>query len=193
MRFDAGRFDESWRRYVAAVTKVHASFANHLNGGASADQIAATERTIGLSFSPDLRHLLSLHNGGDESFVLPGWELFSAERIVDEWKVWEDLYRTQFKPENYACEPVGPIRGDEWWRLAWIPFCGDGGGNHLCIDMEPADGGTVGQVITMWHDDPRREFIAASLTDFIARIAQDFERGELTWDDEMGGIYETPP
>jgi hypothetical protein len=42
-----------------------------------------------------------------EYHVLPGWELFSTERIADEWKVWEDLYRTQFKPENYDCEPCG--------------------------------------------------------------------------------------
>src|SRR5262245_34873478 len=138
--FDAGKFDDAWRRYVAAATKAHAPFASHLNADASREQIAVAERAVGSAFPPDLRHLLSLHNGGDETFVLPGWELFSAARIVDEWNVWEDLYRTQFKPENYTCAPSGPIRGDEWWRLKWIPFCGDGGGNHLCVDMEPAPG-----------------------------------------------------
>jgi molybdopterin molybdotransferase len=81
---------------------------------------------------------------------LPGWELFSAARIVDEWGVWEDLRRNQFVPEDYTSEPEGSILGDEWWRLAWIPFCGDGGGNHLCVDLDPAPGGTAGQVITMW-------------------------------------------
>ena len=81
------------------------------------------------------------------------------------------------------------IKGDEWWRLPWIPFCGDGGGNHLCVDMEPAEGGINGQVITMWHNDARRELIAKSLTEFIEIIAGDFERGALIWDEEWGGVY----
>lgn len=78
-------------------------------------------------------------------------------------------------PEGYDCEPSGPIKGDEWWRLGWIPFCGDGGGDHLCVDLDPADGGTVGQVISMWHDMPNRDLTGTSLTDFIEIIAADAE------------------
>ncbi len=68
---------------------------------------------------------------------------------------------------------VGKARGS-------IGFSGDGGGNNLCIDMEPAEGGMVGQVITMWHDDATRNLIAPSLTGFIEIIAEDFEDGALT-------------
>lgn len=186
--FDPAAFDNAWRRYTAAVTKAHPPFMGYFNKGASADEIASAERTILTPLSYDLRHLLSLHNGSTEEFVLPGWELFSAKRIVDEWKIWEELWRAEFKPDNEPCMPVGPICSDEWWRLKWIPFCGDGGGNHLCIDMEPARGGTVGQVITMWHDEPTRALIAPSLTAFIAQIAADFEQGKLVWDEDWGGV-----
>jgi cell wall assembly regulator SMI1 len=190
-RFDAARFDRAWARYTAKGAEVHAPFMSCLDKGASEDEIALAERAVGCLFPPDLRHLLSLHNGSKEYQVLPGWALFSAQRIVDEWKCWEGLYHTQFKPEKYDCEPAGPIQGDEWWRLRWIPFCGDGGGNHLCVDMDPADGGRVGQVITMWHDQADRKIVADTLTEFIEIIAQDFEDGELTWDEEWGGVYET--
>jgi cell wall assembly regulator SMI1 len=186
--FDPQTFDQAWRRYTAAATKAHPNFMSYLNKGATADDIAALEAAVGTQVSPDLRHLLSLHNGCLEAFVLPGWELFSAQRIVDEWKIWEELYRTQFKPEGETCLPSGPICSDEWWRLKWIPFCGDGGGNHLCIDMEPARGGTIGQVITMWHDEPTRALIAPSLTAFIEQIAADFEQGKLVWDEDWGGV-----
>jgi cell wall assembly regulator SMI1 len=189
--FDPKRLENAWARYIAKATEAHTPFTTYLKDGATTNQIGSAERAVSCEFPADLRQLLSLHNGSAEYHVLPGWELFSAERIADEWKVWEDLYRTQLKPENYHCEPRGPIKGDEWWRLRWIPFCGDGGGNHLCVDMEPAEGGVRGQVITMWHDDARRELIANSLTEFIEIIADDFQRGALTWDEEWGGVYES--
>lgn len=109
---------------------------------------------------------------------------------MDEWSIWEELRRDQFVPEGNDCAPIGPIRGDEWWRLGWIPFCGDGGGNHLCVDMDPDKGGTPGQVLTMWHDDATRVFVTPSLTEFIELIANRAEKGELRWDEDWGGVYE---
>jgi cell wall assembly regulator SMI1 len=190
MAFDARRLDDAWRRYTSKAAELHPPFTGWLADGASAGVIAATEKAIGCELPPELRHLLSLHNGSEGYQALPGWELFSSERIADEWKIWEDLYRTQFKPERVRCDPTGPVRDDEWWRLRWIPFTGDGGGNHLCVDMDPAVGGTKGQVITMWHDDPSRPFIAKSLTDFIDIIATDLETGALVWDEDWGSFRE---
>lgn len=187
--FGAARFDAAWVRYVDAASRVHAPFRSYLAAPASEEQIAACEQAVKCALPSDLRHLLKLHNGSNEYQVLPGWELFSAERIADEWSVWTELYHDQFKPDDYACEPNGPIRGDEWWRLKWIPFTGDGGGNHLCVDMEPAPRGVVGQIITMWHDDAGRDVAAPSLTELIELLAADFEAGLLTWDDDRGGVY----
>ena len=92
--------------------------------------------------------------------------------------------------KKYCCTPNGAIKGDEWWRLQWIPFCGDGGGNHLCLDMDPPAGGTKGQIITMWHDTDGRDIVGKSLTDFISIIAGDIEKGNLVWNEDWGGIYE---
>lgn len=189
MSFDPRRFDAAWERYIAAIEKSYRLFRIHLGKGASPASIAACEKAIGVTLPPDLRHLLSLRGAGtDDVFVLPGWELFSPDRIVSEWQVWEELRRTEFVPDGYTCEPQGPILGDEWWRLGWIPFCGDGGGNHLCVDTDPAPGGTGGQVISLWHDAPERQLIATSLTEFIEIIARDAEAGELVWDEEWGGV-----
>ena len=189
MAFDPDRFDKAWRRYTEALAKQHPAFKSYFAPGATAAQIDEVERTIGCALPPDSRHLLSVHNGA-EAQVLPGWEMFSTQRIVDEWRIWEDLYQTEFNLYGYDCEPVGPVRGDEWWRLKWIPLTGDGGGNHLCADMEPAEGGDVGQIITMWHDDATRAVVAQSLTAFIEMIADKVDSGELHWDDDWGGVYE---
>lgn len=188
MSFDPLRFDAAWERYVAAIEKGYRLFRIHLGRGASPASITAAEKALGLPLPDDLRHLLSRHTGTDDGFVLPGWDLFSPDRIVSEWGVWEELRRTQFIPDGETCDPEAPILGDEWWRLGWIPFCGDGGGNHLCVDLDPAPGGTVGQIISMWHDAPERQLIAPSLTEFIEIIAKDAESGELVWDEEWGGV-----
>jgi cell wall assembly regulator SMI1 len=190
--FDPKRVEKAWARFIDKATDVHAPFTTYLNQGATRNQIDLAERAVNCEFPPDLRQLLSLHNGSRRYFVLPRWELFSTELIVDAWKMWEDLYLWQSKSENITnfCEPSGPIKDDEWWRLRWIPFCGDHAGNHLCVDMDPAEGGNSGQVITMWHDDARRELIAKSLTEYIEIIASDFERGALIWHEELG-VYES--
>jgi cell wall assembly regulator SMI1 len=190
--FDAARFNKAWARYTAKATQAHAPFMTYLASGASSDDIKTAEEAVGCEFPPDLRYFLGLHNGSNEYQVLPGWELFATDRIVDEWKIWEELYRTQFKPDNTNCAPNGPIKADEWWRLRWVPFTGDGGGDHLCVDMDPAAGGAHGQVITMWHDAANRDCVAPSLTDYIEMIADDFEADEITWDEEWGGVHNTP-
>lgn len=188
--FDPARFDAAWNRYVGAIKAGHPAFRTYFAAGASEAQIAAAEAALKHKLPPDLRHLLMRHAGSvDERQVLPGWMLFSPERIVDEWRIWEELRRDQFVPEGYDCTPEGPIKGGEWWRLGWIPFCGDGGGNHLCVDLDPPPKGRRGQVISMWHDDAARALIAGSLTEFIEIIATDAENGLLAWNEEWGGVY----
>jgi cell wall assembly regulator SMI1 len=190
MKFDPNRLNHWWQRYVAKATELHPPFPTYLDRGATEEEVAAAEREVGCDFPEDLRHLLRRHNGSLEYQALPGWELFSTARIASEWKTWEDLYRMEFKPGKVKCEPEGPIKGDEWWRLRWIPFTGDGGGNHLCVDMDPPFSGVKGQVITMWHDVRRREHISKSLTDFVEMIALDIEQGRLVWDEDWGSFQE---
>lgn len=190
MDFDAERFDGAWRRYVAPLRKQHPEFDSYFAAGATAQELTEVDQAVGFKLPPDLRYLLAKHNGSNEAQVLPGWELFSTQRIVEEWRIWEELRRDQFVPDGNDCEPEGPIRSDEWWRLGWIPFCGDGGGNHLCVDMDPPPEGVAGQVISMWHDTPTRALITNSLTEFVEMIADKVESGELHWDDDWGGVYE---
>ncbi len=187
--FDPSRFDAAWERYLGAIERGHPTFRTYFAAGASEAQVNEAEKALKLRFPSDLRHLLLRHAGSlDEQQVLPGWMLFSPPRIVDEWRIWEGLRSEQFVPDGQDCEPQGPIKGDEWWRLGWIPFCGDGGGNHLCVDVDPPAKGKSGQVISMWHDDAARALIAGSLTEFIEIIARDAENSLLAWDEQWGGV-----
>jgi molybdopterin molybdotransferase len=63
------------------------------------------------------------------------------------------------------------VRSD-WWNPCWIPFTHDGGGNHLCLDLDPAAGGAGGQVITLWHDGGARALAGSSFGEWFTRWRQ---------------------
>lgn len=185
--------EEAVSAYFDGVRTLNEEGAENLRPGAAEQDIATLEHGLGFEVSAELKTLLRIHDGTQHEWrLLPGWELFSAARIVHEWKVWAELYHQQFKPDNLACSASGPIKSDEWWRLKWVPFCGDGGGNHLCIDLDPAPGGRVGQVIEMWHDDPQRVVIASSLQDYFSQIATEMAAGRLYWSEDYGCISDEP-
>lgn len=57
----------------------------------------------------------------------------------------------------------------------WIPLTYDGSGNHHCIDLSPADEGTHGQIIIMWHDMEERRILASSYKEWLESIADKIE------------------
>lgn len=183
---------DDWERYLCAGVVEKDDFRDLFQPGATSDQIQSVEDLTGFSLPDDYRALLSINNGQipDSGFGLPGWEFYPAQRVCAEWEIWVDLRTSQFVPEGYTCSPQNSaIRSDEWWRKGWLPFCGDGGGNHLCLDMDPTPSGRAGQVITFWHDNGERILVAPTLIDFIREITRDLESGQLVWNEDWGGIY----
>lgn len=75
-----------------------------------------------------------------------------------------------------------------WWSPKWIPLTYDGSGNHDCLDLNPAEGGTFGQIITMWHDDPVREIVAPSFRDWLMQQAEGLESGKFIFSEEYNCI-----
>ena len=59
------------------------------------------------------------------------------------------------------------------------------------IDIDPAPGGTAGQIIQMWHDDAAREKIANSLREFLQNYVQDLEAGRYVLDADYGVILQS--
>ena len=68
-------------------------------------------------------------------------------------------------------QSTGPVRPlyahDAWWPFTVIY----GSSHHHCIDLDPAPGGDVGQVIVVSMKDDRRTVIAPSLDAFLERLA----------------------
>lgn len=153
-----------------------------LQAGASDESIAQLEQQLGVSLPEDYKTFLNLCDGqsGESAAGFYGSELLSVKSVGSKW----DRRKKQFDNnafEGITSEPDQGIRND-WWNSRWIPFTYDEGGNHLCLDLEPADGGIVGQVITWWHDTSDREVRFPNFTAWLGSVLNGVEAGEIVFD-----------
>ncbi|MGP1383327.1 MAG: SMI1/KNR4 family protein [Thainema sp.] len=129
------------------------------------------ENLLSIQFPEDVKASYHVHNGQStyRYGLINGREFLSLERIRNEWQVWKELLDSgefQIHDPTQESNPDPGIR-HVWWSDKWIPLTHDGAGNHDCLDLNPADGGKVGQIITMWHDDDERKLIAPSFRDWL--------------------------
>jgi cell wall assembly regulator SMI1 len=161
-----------------------------LNPGASEEQIKAVEDTLLIQFPDDFKSSYRIHNGQslDGGWLIDGREFLSLERIQEEWLGWKMLLDGK-EFEGWKSLPEPGVRPD-WWNALWIPITFDGAGNHHCLDLDPAPGGKVGQIIYMWHDDLERGAIAASFQDWLEGYATALEAGQYVFSEEYDAIVD---
>jgi cell wall assembly regulator SMI1 len=179
---------ESWLRknWPEALAKVRP--------GAAEPEIAATERLLGLILPEEVRCFYRLHDGTDDAGLFPSFDrwdemAFSPLPLREARTAWEN-WKTLVDGGEFAdqaSEPAAGIRAD-WWNRGWMPIASNGAGDSQCIDMAPTEGGTAGQVISMWHESGARECLATSLTDYLHRIADGLELGKYNYKKGYGII-----
>lgn len=164
-----------------------------LQSGASKGQISELEEFLAVKFPDDVKSLYLIYNG-QSSFdcgLLDDLEFLSLERIKDEWSVWKELLDDGiFQDDDGQDQGSNPDLGirNVWWSPQWIPLTYDGSGNHYCLDLNPAEGGTNGQIITMWHDDDERKIVAPGFRAWLQQYADGLESGQFIFSDEYDGI-----
>ena len=177
-----------WIRFENWLTKNASHLISELNTNASEDDITKLEKTIGEKLPKDYIEFMKIHNGQerDSEGLIDTEEFLSTDRVIEEWSVWKDLLdKGDFKDSE--SEPEEGIKAD-WWNSKWIPITYDGSGNHYCIDIDPATGGTNGQIIRMWHDSAERELVANSFKEWISNYVNDLEKGKYVYSKDWGGI-----
>lgn len=163
--------------------------------GASDTEIAELEEFLAIQLPEDVKALYRIHNGqSDYTYgFFDGREFLSLNRIKDEWQIWKSLLDNgTFQDSNGQDQGCDPDLGSRnlWWSDKWIPLTYDGCGNHDCLDLAPDASGTLGQIITMWHDDSERKIVASSFRAWLQNYAEGLASGKFIFSEEYGGVIE---
>lgn len=163
---------QSWSCFDAWVQAMPDAVPDGLNGPAADDDIRVLEGALGAKLPDDFVASLKIHNGQASRYRadFDGEVLLDVKGILSEWSGWRDLV-VKGAFEGTTSDPDSGVK-DDWFNIGWIPFTKDGMGNGLCLDLDPAPGGTVGQVIRVCHDDERRECLAVGFEQWLSRTVK---------------------
>src|SRR5262249_39455642 len=179
-----GTITESWK-LIKKWLKENAADWKALNKGATAKQLERAEHDLGFRLPEELRESYLLHNGGGQIFPNPddiSFYLMPLNEVIQDWKAQKQLREAGDFDDSKATSAKG-IR-QEWWNVKWIPFAANGGGDFFCIDLAPANGGTMGQVISHNHETGAHQLLARSLRTWLHDLTYDLRDGKYSFDED---------
>ena len=146
---------------------------------ATGDQIAEVETALGRRLPDDYRRFLTTVGG--QRFVPTGEqegylaqlaqniELLGPAHALGEWRTMTEEWGDAGPGPIATVGPVKPLyKSLRWWPITCIL----GSSQYHCLDLDPAPGGAVGQVIWMADDDEERRVVAPSFAAFLAMLAE---------------------
>lgn len=94
-------------------------------------------------------------------------------------EVADDIRRRQFKMSHIPTQASIPRNAIQpvYAHPAWIPLVTDNAGNHIGVDLAPAEAGKYAQVIVFGRDFDTKFVIAANWGEFLLSFANDLEAG----------------
>jgi len=151
-----------------------------LQDPATDEQIREAQEALSVVFPPEMLEVYRCHDGqsGISAPLTGTWKLLRLATVVKQWQIQQQL----MADESFASTPAiasGPVK-PVWWNVRWIPVASNGSGDLQCVDLDPAEGGRVGQVVVCWHDREARECVAGHLIEWLDQLANDMEGGKYT-------------
>ncbi|WP_046242442.1 SMI1/KNR4 family protein [Hymenobacter terrenus] len=135
-----------------------------LNPPAPVAEIVALEAEFGLVLPPELQLWFGWRNGQQ------GFDNFFQNNGLQSVSSAAATMRVNCK--MLAAEEFVP----NWWGPAWVPFLENGGGDHICLDLEGSFTGRPGQVLQHWHDWEPRSVLFPDLTSWLTAVVHTYEQ-----------------
>jgi cell wall assembly regulator SMI1 len=157
---------ERLERWLAANRP---DYLARLRPGVTAAQLDAFEARFGLKLPAAFRALYRWRDGqADGNFrSLQINRMFSPlESVTDTKELFDGMIGSDFDRPG-------------WWRRGWVPFLSNGGGSHLCVDVDAEDGGQPGQLVAFWKADGDRPVEYPSVEAWLADLVESMEAGGL--------------
>lgn len=156
--------NQTWARLRAWLATEYPELGDTLNYGILPLDLQQIEMSFGFALPQAIRDSYLCADGqeaessaGCAEGLFFGLTLLPLEDVLEEWKFWrevDDDPQTGANPrlrEIMDSIPPGWIKR-EYSSRGWIPLIADKGGNYLGVDMNPEQGGAVGQVIVFGRD-----------------------------------------
>ncbi|WP_411349958.1 SMI1/KNR4 family protein [Paenibacillus sp. WLX2291] len=181
----------TWMEEIKSILRTElSSLEDFLLPPAGDVEIAQVEQAMNITFPDEWKQLYHTHNGESRSGpgLFFGLQFLSLNEMLSEWKIWSDLESDYQELGDHYSIPSGWVK-EQYINRKWIPFCHDGGGNHLGIDLDPDENGVVGQVINFGRDEETKFVIAHNLGEFIHFMRNTVREGNYTVEQEDGMGY----
>ncbi len=178
--------DQTFADLLAFLKEHHPDLAADLNPPATDAQLDALEALTGQRLPDDFRQLYKLANGqktAEIAFFPNGYDFISLERVSQTWSMLKEINDEEGSWAGPASQ--GAVK-DRWWHPSWIPFAYMISGDHYCMDLDPAPGGQVGQVIEFIHDDTWRAHLGRSINDYLGEFEKGLRDGTYVLHPEWG-------
>jgi cell wall assembly regulator SMI1 len=182
----------SWRTIEGVLWENAHSVFRALRKPATDAQITRLAKLVPAKLPRDFVQSLKTHDGLRDSYLGP-IRLFDYSAMLPVSAIIAE-YRRMCGLQAECGFPGGKVggdvsvRNDAHWRPGWVPIM-DADGDKLVLDLDPAPGGSVGQVFT-WSNtgsSPLR-VLAPSFGGWLAGLAAALGKRRFNLD-EHGGIW----
>lgn len=182
----------SWRAIEAVLWENAHSVFRALRKPATDAQLARLAKLVPVKLPRDFVQSVKVHDGLKDSHLgrvrlFDYYALLPLAAVVSEYKSMCGLQaECRFAGSQAGGDPA--VRNDARWRPGWVPVMG-ADGDKLVLDLDPAPGGTAGQVFA-WSNTGSRPLrvLAPSYALWLAGLAEKLEKRRFRLD-EFGGIW----
>ncbi|PCH38155.1 hypothetical protein WOLCODRAFT_161341 [Wolfiporia cocos MD-104 SS10] len=154
----------TWERLQRWLSREYPELGDTLNYGILPQDLAQIEMSMGITLPPAVRESYLCVDGqeaesaaGCSEGLFFGLTLLPLEDVLEEWRFWREVDDDPNTGANLRLREVMQSIPPGWVRReyscrGWIPLVADKAGNYLGVDMNPAENGTIGQVIVFGRD-----------------------------------------
>lgn len=186
---------QTWARLQRWLSREYPELGDTLNYGILPQDLADIEMALGISLPSPVRESYLLVDGqeaessaGCSEGLFFGLSFLPLEDVLEEWRFWREVDTDPATGANVRLKevmqsiPPGWVRR-EYSQRGWIPLVTDKAGNYLGVDLNPDEGGAVGQVIVFGRDFDTKVVMwrgegSTGWATWLAAFVEDLENGE---------------
>ncbi|KAI0065419.1 hypothetical protein BV25DRAFT_1821820 [Artomyces pyxidatus] len=187
--------EQTWNRLRAWLSNEYPELGDTLNYGIQPQDLTAIEMQFGFALPQAVRESYLVVDGqepessaGCPEGLFFGLHLLPLEEVYDEWRFWREVDNDPTSGAHAGLREVMQSIPPNWIRKeysqrGWIPLISDKTGNYVGVDLNPAEGGSVGQVIVFGRDFDTKVVLwrgegPAGWARWLASFVEELESGE---------------